>query len=184
ENKKILIKDSNKGRILTDYGKEYIDELLFKNENVKIANQIVNIVQDVSKARLLEVLQLRVLIEPEGVKMAAANCKTENAEILDRILIDYAYEIQHNMSGGKSDFVLHTYIAKLSGNETLYEIIKLLLQKNDAYVQFSEANILAHQKIKQHKDIIDAIIANDCEKAKEKMKYHLVEVINDIERFY
>lgn len=184
EKNKILIKDSNKGRVLTDYGKDYIDELLFKKENARIAHQIVNIVQDVSKTRLLEVLQLRVLIESEGVEMAAANCKPEDGEILNKMLIDYTYELQHNLTGGKSDFALHTYIAKLSGNETLYEIVKLLLQKNDAYVQFSEANTLAHQKIKQHKDIIEAIIAKDCERAKEKMKYHLKEVINDIERFY
>ena len=184
ENQKIIIKDRNKGRILTDYGKSYVDELLIKKENIEVVDHFVNIVQEGTKERLLEILQLRVLIESEGAKMAAENCKKENAEFLENILMDYAYELRHNKLGGNSDLALHTYIAKLSGNDTLYEIIKLLLQKNDAFIQFSAANMLASQKIIQHKELVEAIVSKNGEAAKEKMKKHLSEVINDVEKFY
>ena len=184
ESQKVVVKDSNRGRILTDYGKSYVDDLLTKIESEKVVDHFVNIVQEVSKDRLLEILQLRVLIESEGAKMAAKNCKVENAEVLRDILADYDYELRHNQLGDNSDLALHIYIAKLSGNNTLYEMLKILLQKNDAFIQFSAANKLASQKILQHREIVEAIIANDCESAELRMKKHLLEVLNDVEKFY
>lgn len=184
ENKKIIEKDSNKGRILTDYGKKYLEDLIIKKESIKIADQFADIVQDVSKKRLLEIIQLRVLIESEGARMAAANCTDENARILEEILMDYAYELRHNQMGDKSDLALHTYIAKLSGSETLHKIVRLLLQKNDAFVKFSAVNRLASQKILHHKELVEAIIAHDGVAAEQKMRRHLLEVMNDVEKFY
>lgn len=184
ENKKIIEKDSNKGRILTDYGRKYLEDLIIKKESIKIADHFANIVQDVSKKRLLEIIQLRVLIESEGARMAAVNCTDENAKILEDILMDYAYELRHNQPGDKSDLALHTYIAKLSGSETLYKIIKLLMQKNDAFIKFSAANKLASQKILHHREIVEAIIARDGEAAEQKMRKHLLEVMSDVEKFY
>ena len=184
EEQQLIEKDSNKGRVLTEHGKSYINDLLIKRENLKVVDRFVNIVQEASRDRLIETLQLRVLIESEAAKMAAENCKLENAEVLRNILMDYAYELRHNELGNNSDLALHTYIAKLSGNETLYEMIKLLLQKKGAFVQFSAANKLYSQKISQHEKIVEAIIANNKEDAEKRMKEHLSEVLNDVEKFY
>jgi len=186
ENDGMLEKVSNKGRILTAKGTAFIEGKRQREKKLKTADKIINIVESGSKSHLLEVLDIRKYLEGRTAELAAANASSDQLSALDEIMLEYLVEIRHGGLGNEQDLQFHLTIAWISGNTTIYQILKLLLTNDNAYTKFSSASIvkIKHLQLQNHESIVNAIKEHDAKKARKAMEDHLNQVIEDVNEYF
>ena len=181
----LLEKVSNKGRQLTNKGIEYLIEEKTKNAKLKTANTLIHMVENSSKERLIEILDVRKILESKTIELACQNANEEDIEKLDNILADHCYVVRHGDLGSDEDLNLHLTIAKISKNKTIHHILKLILTEEDVYTKFSYlADHIKNIQLKQHSDLVEAIRCHDPEAGKIALEKHLDQVIFDVNRYY
>ncbi|MGB4984319.1 MAG: FCD domain-containing protein [Erysipelotrichaceae bacterium] len=177
----LIEKQSNKGRVITVLG----ERLLKHQLNCDKATKLVFDENNLSKKRLLEILQIRQLVEEYAIKQACINGEKQQFEQLKAIFNNYRQSVLNNDSGDNYDLQLHLLIAKMSKNEMLYQLYELLLMGDNAYKYFSKANkSISVIGLVQHQAIVEALINKDQIKAVEAIRNHLRQVCLDVEKYY
>lgn len=184
EQENLLEKFSNRGRQITEKGKQYLNAMNSHSNKKLAADKLIIMVQEISKERLLEVLEVRKLLESKTAETAAQQANAEQVQMLDDILFDYFYEIRHGRIGSEEDLRFHLSIAKMANNATIYQILKLILQEQNAYARFSDAAMLNSMQVQKHTEILKAIKEKNPERAKDAMLDHLNQVIIDVQLYY
>lgn len=176
-------KVSNKGRVITKKGRAYLNDYEEENKKIKTAIKIANIYNEVSKDKLIEILEVRKLIEGKIVELACENASQQQFNELDIILAKYEIAVKSDKLGNEEDLSLHLKIAEMSDNKTLYYICNLLLTSNNAYTHFSMVTEnIKNQQLEQHNHIVNAIKNRDKSTAKEFITIHLNQIISDVEQ--
>lgn len=181
----LLEKISNKGRQLTEKGNDYLIQEKAKIKKLKTANALIHMVENSSKEKLIEILDVRKILEVKSIELACHNANDEDIAKLDNILADHLYVLRHGELGSDQDLNLHITIAKISGNNTIYQILKLILTEEDTYTKFSYvADHVKEVQMKQHSDLIEAIRCHDAVAGKIAMEKHLDQVTSDVKKYY
>ena len=185
EDEGLLQKFSNKGRQLTENGFTYLAEQDLRNAKFKTANKLIDLTESVSKDKLLEILEIRTLLEGLTVELACKNAKDEQFLELDRIIFENIYEINRGGLGNEQDLQLHLTIAKMSGNTTIYQILKLILTEKNVYTKLSSvADQVKTDQLSQHSDIVENIKKRDPIEAKKAIQSHLKHVISNVNKHF
>lgn len=180
-----LEKISNKGRVLTEAGNEYLVQQEQLQDKFDTACCLIRSVEDPDKQKLREVLEIRTALETITAAHACENANESDLQQLNYILQMHCYDLQHGGIGSEQDLQFHLKIASLSGNQTLFQLIKLLLTQENAYTKFSMvAPHVTDMQIQQHNDILAAIRDRDQEAAEKAMRAHLRQVADDVNRYF
>lgn len=126
-------------------------------------------VTGISINRIYDISAARNLIEPYAARMAAANA---NIEVLNEFHKRFESESSDSM---RADLEFHTYIASLTNNDYLIQIMNRILADNYRLVSLA-ASIPSRLSIsnKEHLNIIDALVARDADAAEKAMRDHLI----------
>ena len=183
EKRGMVAKVENKGRAITDLGREYLEKQSEKNSKLSIANELINAAEAEEKQSLVEVLQVRTLLESYTAYYCTQYATEEMIKELEDIQFDYTYELRHGRTGSEVDLRLHLKIAEFSGNHTIVRILKLLLTEKNSYVHFAKAASDVHRLFQEeHEKIIEAIRMKDGERASQEMKAHLERVLENVKK--
>lgn len=178
-------KVSNKGRQLTDKGKSYLQDKKNWKHKLNTASKLLDFVESISKERLLEILQVRQLLEDMTVELACKNASEQELHELDKIMLDYTYDLRYGGLGNEYDLQLHLKIAEISHNQTIHQILKLILTEKSAYTKFSSvADSFTNTQLIQHDEIVQAIKSRDVSRAKLAMSRHINKIIADVTQYY
>ena len=185
EQKGLLEKVSNKGRRLTSQGMDYVSQQEQLHDKLNAAKSIIETAESGSKKKLYKILEIRLALEALSAERACTNASPEDLQQLDAIMLEYLHELKRGGIGSEQDLQLHLKIAEASGNDTLEQMLRLILTQEKAYTKFSMmsphfTNIL----IKQHSDIVEAIRNKDAQHAREAMVAHLNHVMEDVRLYY
>lgn len=185
ENRGLVTKVQNKGRVITELGKRYLEEEELKNSKMSIANELIDSAAAEDRKNLLEILRVRRLLEGYTARCCAETATPETVRELEDLQFDYMYELRHGRAGSEQDLNLHLKIAEFSGNHTIARILQLLLTDNNSYAEFTKA-AMSHNSLSQseHGAILDAIREKDGEKAEYEMECHLERVMKNVEHYY
>jgi len=181
-----LEKDSNKGRRLTQAGYDFYEEQKQMEVRKKSMDKLVGLIEEPNKKNLLEIIEIRKRLEEMAVILTCKNITQEQIAELEAIMLAYSVEIRHGGSASELDLQLHLSIARFSGNNMLYRILKMLLTTDDAYVKYHSISKSLENRslcVTQHDEIVSAIKQRDVTAACEKMTIHLNKVIKDTEQF-
>lgn len=170
-----LEKVSNRGRQLTEAGEHYLESTTLHKSKMNVADKLILLIRDNNLERMLEIQQTRRLLESYTVEIAARNATAEDVQVLEDILLDYIYESKHGNPHSETDVRLHLHIAKMSGNATIHQILMLILQSDNRYYSqlLAAMRQSIDERIKQHRDIVEAIKARNPEEAVAAMTRHL-----------
>lgn len=128
-------------------------------------------VQDKSKL-VLELLQLRLIIEPSLAELAADNATDEDIgrlQALETQIEDaYAKEEDHSLI----DMEFHTEIARCSHNSVVNLIFPLLVKAIPMTVEYTRHALVA-EAIQAHQNVIRAICSRDGKLARSIMEDHI-----------
>ena len=185
EKKGYLEKVSNKGRLLTEQGVSYLAQQEQYHEKLRTARNIIETAESNEKHKLYEILEIRLALEGLSAENAAINATEEDMKQLDGIMLEHFYDLRRGGIGSEQDLQMHLKIAEMSGNQTLAQILRLLLTQENAYTKFSiVAPHITNMQIRQHTDIVESIRAREAQRAREAMVTHLRQVMEDVQNFY
>ncbi len=184
EYKGYLQKQSNKGRVITQKGRDYFKEL--KNEELRKhrVNELVNESYVSSEKGLLDILHVRRLLEREIGHLAARKITSEECKNLKKILADQRQEIDHGSLGDKQDLEFHSLLGEISGNKILAQMVNLIMTQGLAYLEFSYIRKKFSTAVADHKEVLKFLIKGDPDGAADAMVEHIDKIISDVKKYF
>jgi len=135
----------------------------------------------VDNQMVLDLLNVRDLIEAETSRLAALNATLEDLKKIENAIADAKNEVEKGGLGLKGDDLFHTAIASSSGNQ-IYELIMYLIR--DLLSKSREATLKIHgqpaKTVEDHIMIFESIRDRDPERAQKYMKEHLSKAKDNI----
>lgn len=123
-----------------------------------------------------ETFDLRETLELQCAKLAAKNIEKEELELLTAIL-DRMYIANTDEENLRLDVKFHYLIVKSSRNVLLINIIQVISQIMDEFIEKSRSKILTQQKsreglLKMHENLVRALKSGDEDVVYKAMKEH------------
>lgn len=122
--------------------------------------------------------QVRLLLEPEAAAMAAENARTNDVRQLQDICTQMEELVIDDTKKNYGRFAIlddlfHKKIIALSGNELMDQLLDSLHAHMHLFRLRYHASV-AEDAIKEHKEIVEAILYRDAEKARSVMAEHIL----------
>lgn len=119
-----------------------------------------------------DLMDVRVMIEPEIAKLAAENATSEEVEQMEKICDEITTLIHANENHETKDIELHSAIAKSSKNVVVPSLIPIIQTAISLFINLTNRS-LKEETIETHRQIVEAIKNKDGEAAKKAMQRHL-----------
>lgn len=139
----------------------------------------------IDKDKIEELFAIRKVLEVEAAVWAAQKGTLEQKEKL-RLIVDNALEMintgEQNMTMlAEHDSKFHNSLAEATNNSVLvkimHDLLDLLADNRSQAIRVPERPL---KSVREHKSVVDAIIASDVEQARERMLVHLNAVEKDV----
>jgi len=185
EHRQVLLKLSNKGRIITEVGRKYYDKLKKDLTSEETVRQLLDASNKGAPQRLFDILAVRRMLEKEIIILATRNIREKELKELENMIELQAKQVAQGFLGDEEDLLFHRSLAAFSRNEVLEQIITLILTQNKAYSGFSYIRKnLPSSVVTDHKQILQAIREGDEVFAGELMVKHIDNILDDVERYF
>lgn len=135
-----------------------------------------SVVLGITEENLLDIMDIRILIEPLASYYAAQNCTEEGVKELRDILdLQEFYAAKHDSERlRQEDEVFHDAICRLSGRSVISETLLPLHRKTRRYRRISIENDARRANIlSEHHSICEAIAAGNADLAAELTSNHV-----------
>lgn len=124
---------------------------------------------------LEEILEMRLILETEIIKIATIRRSDEDIEELTKILKQMEEDINNGGTGCKDDYLFHLKIAQITGNSCISSVFQmcrgLLTKVLDA--AFDNNPGMPMIVYKEHQEIVSAIKLGDADRAARILHTHL-----------
>lgn len=133
-----------------------------------------------------EVLEVRLVLEPEAARLAAQRSAEEDIQMLVRSLDVLRAVVAEGRPAVAGDIQFHTALAKASGNSVIYDIMRGVAEywgqalwrslRERAWARGDLGRIY----LKHHEATLKAILNRDGDAAARSMREHLMQVQQDL----
>ena len=145
-----------------------------QEKKIETAHKLIRRVGNASKEDLIEIIEIRKLLETKTAELACYNATDKEINELKGVLMEYLQSIYKGELGNEQDRRIHLKIAELSRNKTLSNILDLILTTDNSYTTFAVVTRSLEVDItKWHTDIVEAIADRNPELAGNNMLKHL-----------
>ena len=120
----------------------------------------------------LDLLSVRLMLEPEIAALAAVNARPEQLKELEELKDKVEELINRSEDHTHADILFHRQIAVCSGNLVVEKLIPVINSSISLFVDLTNAR-LGQETIDTHREITDCIIRKDSEGARCAMYMHL-----------
>ena len=185
----------SEAELTTRYGvsRGPLREALRRLEARKLLTRIPHVgvrVVELSIAELLEMYQVREVLEGMAARLAAQNATDEEVDSLKQLLQQHQQQTELQSGKGyyqeEGDFDFHYRIVKASRNEVLMQMLcgELYHRVRLYRYQFSVTEGRPHKAFAEHSRIIEAIENRDAELAEFLMRRHISSARKNVETHY
>ncbi|MFZ4451784.1 GntR family transcriptional regulator [Salibacterium aidingense] len=144
-----------------------------------------------NKNKLIQIYDLREAVEWKAIQLAINNISKDELNNLQKAVHEADMEIEEGRFDQffETDVELHKLICNQSANEYIIRTKEMI----DSHVHWyrilgATSKSRAYKSSKRHKEILDAVIAQDTQLASELMSIHIQEVkeatLEDIDEYY
>jgi len=128
---------------------------------------------------------LRQMIEPMIAAKAAKNCKQNDRKNLIEAVDEYINANNDREKSRAADQKLHAKIAAITHNPYLIELsLQIRFRLSFGFQAEPYSEDIRKKAVRQHKELVDSIIQNECEKAKKLSEKHFLLTENAIRELY
>lgn len=121
----------------------------------------------------MDLLSVRLMLEPEIARMAAEYATKEQVEALYHQCDKVEAMIGRGENHMQEDIALHRMIAACSGNVVVEKLVPVINSAIQVFVDITSGS-LSNETIITHREVVDAIAVRDGETAKYSMEMHLL----------
>jgi len=140
---------------------------------------ISNVIK-LSENDFFHLVETRVIMESHACYQAAVRRSTKDIDELEYALDEYKSKVDANLTGVKEDFNFHLKIADASQNKVIKSLLLILIP--DILEIYRKLNVCGegrfYKSFDEHRVILDYIIKQNANDAKEAMKVHLKDVVD------
>ena len=144
------------------------------NIGVTALNGMIEDILRLNEPDFKSLVETRILLELKTSSLAAKRRTEEDLVQLKEALQAYKTKVLNGGDAVQEDLLFHLAIAKASGNSSMNTF--MLIITPEIIKNFEKYHVcdkgLAQEGIAEHEEIYDAILKQDPELAKEKMKVH------------
>lgn len=144
------------------------------NIGVTALNGMIEDILRLDEPDFKSLVETRILLELKTSRLAAIRRTEEDLVQLEEALQAYKTKVLNGDDAVQEDLLFHLAIAKASGNSTMNTF--MLIITPEIITNFEKHHVcdkgLAQEGIAEHEEIYDAILKQDPQLAKEKMKVH------------
>ncbi|WP_366186033.1 FadR/GntR family transcriptional regulator [Flavobacterium ovatum] len=143
----------------------------------KIAiNGIIDDILRLGVSDFRSLVETRILLELKTVRLAATRRTEEDLVNIKAALDAYADKVHTGEDAVQEDLIFHLAIAKASGNSTINNMMLIItpeiLTNFEKYHVCDKSGNEGLDRINDHTEVYDAIVAQNPQLAKQKMKQH------------
>lgn len=125
------------------------------------------------KGLAMDLLSVRLMLEPQIARMAAENATKEQIEELRNQCGKVEQMILAGENHMEEDIKLHRMIAACSGNIVVEKLVPIINSSISVFVNITGGK-LGMETIETHREVVDAIAEGDSEGAECAMNMHLI----------
>lgn len=144
------------------------------NIGVIAMNGIIDDILELDDFNFKSLVETRILLELKTVRLAAIRRTEDDLKKIKSALQAYTAKVLNGEDAVQEDLLFHLAIAKASGNATINNL--MLIITPEIITNFGKYHVCDENQavmgIKEHTDIYEAIIAQNPQLAKQKMKEH------------
>ena len=121
----------------------------------------------------MDLLDVRLMLEPEIARMAAKNATKEDAASLERQCRKVEEIIASGENHMQEDIVFHIMIAAFSGYVVVVKLVPVIHSSIAVFIDVTNG-ALREETVKTHREIVECVSAGDGEGARWAMEMHLL----------
>lgn len=176
------------GRLLTEEGRSRLKQLEVLQRQGEHSAVLVGAATPNDVDELIDLLYARRAVEPEAARHAARRATDEERAAIRAVSDSHLHHVLGGTDHAEAALDFHRLVARASHNKMLTAVAQLTLDpSNDALttllddisVKAGAHFTFAHE----HRDIIDAIMDRDPDRAEEAMREHVDDLIRVVQRF-
>lgn len=172
------------GRVITRQGRERLYRHLNESALRQGSEDLLKILAEVNKKRLLEVLDTRRALERETARLAADHITAAEVAALEASLRKHQEALVRGESAIEEDREFHRIIARASRNEVMEQVLEVIRTQN---MVSPLTTVIRHRKsgpqLPEHARIIEAVKNHRPEEAQRAMEDHLTNLIIAVEAY-
>lgn len=124
---------------------------------------------------LLELLEARLILEPEIAALAAKNATPLDLAALDRSLLRIAEAGRHGRTVYRAAAMFHVEFAKAAHNAALVQMVRSLVSVMSYWGRIFEwAPGRAQQELRLHRELLECLKLQNPEAMRQKMQEHIL----------
>jgi len=124
-------------------------------------------------------VETRVMLEKESARLAAKRRTDKDIAMIKSAMIEYENRVLNKLPGMEEDLMFHLKIVEAAHNSVLKSL--MLIITPDVVSSFTKMNVCDDDKLQrtlvEHKNLLEAIILQEPEKAADAMHDHLHDVL-------
>jgi GntR family transcriptional regulator, transcriptional repressor for pyruvate dehydrogenase complex len=151
-------------------GGTFVTDLTFEH----LSNAFIDLFL-AEKISIPELINVRVLVEPEIARLAALHADEESAELLKEALEAEELPVASLVEDLNRKTLVHYILAEVCGNRFLEALERSLMALTRRVIQAVEPERWWMHPAGMHRSIIDAVLARDPDAAAEAMRKHAIE---------
>lgn len=184
DDKEYTVQKGNQGRVLTPAGSAWLGGMEEMLDRARMRNQMAQAMQVTEYDELIDLLNVRRILETEAARLAALNAGKEDLALLEQSVKIHREYVMENQDPTDPALDFHAVIAQISHNKFILALLNMLIfeeKKIEAVFETLVTRERGKIYVKEHEDIARAIQKKDAKKAAELMQTHIEELCAAIE---
>lgn len=177
----LTAKLSNKGRVLTDQGRAYMEQMDMELMSSYLHKGVKKAAGGSEYKDLFDIYTVRISIELEAVRLCCRNATEEEIEEIGRYAESYGQLAQGGADFTNTSLDFHVLIANATRNQFMAALLEMLIfeqKKVENSLDYLVTRQCGMLFSRQHQEIYESIRARDEESAVHLMQIHFGEIIN------
>lgn len=177
-----LKKHGNKGRSLTKKGVAYLQELYRDCLRDQHSQEFLQDDTAVTLKYIQDVLDVRKVLEREIVSLVVRNITDKDIIRLKQIMEEHDQKIALGLPGDEEDLKFHTYLAGLSGNDVMVQLLHMILYHRGVYSILTRIRKNTPSPlVVEHKKIVAALEERNEKLVAASMVAHIDSITRDVQ---
>lgn len=183
DNNAFTVRESNKGRVVTEKGAEWVKVMTEQQARVEMHNEVSQAIRVNEYTDLIDLMEARKAIEVTAVQFAARERTKEELLKLHKSTNVYYRYVSEKKDPIDPALDFHSLVVSMSHNKyiiNLFEILVFEEKQMESRIEELSTRTKGAEYVIQHDDITAAIEASDDKLAGELMAQHIDLIISDL----
>ena len=182
--KGLTAQKSNKGRVLTDYGQQWLNNLSDDVARALVHTESTQAMRVDHYSQLVDLIQARKVLEVAAARLAAERATKEDLLLLQQVVMTHYRYVAENKDPTDPALEFHSLVAQISHNRFMKTMLDMLIfeERNiegqiDTLVTRERGDVY----FVEHEDISNAIAAGDSAQAASLMDAHIDKLMTAVQ---